>query len=244
MLNCSIEVTDRLLTTRDMVTSNKNSESIHPISKIRSMRTHNQETQASMTPQKALVFLKEGNQRFQDNLKANRNLLQQANDTSVGQFPFAIILSCIDSRVSAELTFDQGLGDIFSVRIAGNFVNEDILGSMEFACKIAGSKLIVVLGHSKCGAIKGACDDAKLGNLTGLLNKLKPAVEAITEPKENRNSSNEEFVEEVAHKNVELTLENIRKHSPVLKKMLDKNEIGLVGGMYDVQTGAVLFDEM
>lgn len=205
------------------------------------MRTHTKETQATFTPEKAIQYLKEGNQRFQDNLKANRNLLQQANETSKGQFPFAVILSCIDSRVSAELTFDQGLGDIFSVRIAGNFVNEDILGSLEFACKLAGSKLIVVLGHSKCGAIKGACDDAKLGNLTAMLDKIKPAVEAVTEPSENRNSSNEEFVEKVSHMNVAMTIENIKKQSPVLKEMLDNHEIGLVGGMYNVETGAVDF---
>lgn len=209
------------------------------------MKAHTKETQATMTPQKALQFLKEGNLRFQNNLKANRNLLEQVNDTSEGQFPFATILSCIDSRVSAELVFDQGLGDIFSVRIAGNFVNEDILGSMEFACKLAGTKLIVVLGHTSCGAVKGACDDAKLGNLTGMLAKIKPAVEAVTEPKEQslRNSMNIEFVDMVADKNVHLTIENIRKQSPVLKEMEDNNEIDIVGGMYDINNGEVTFFE-
>lgn len=205
------------------------------------MRTHTKETQASLTPEKALTYLKEGNQRFQQNLKANRNLLQQVNETGDGQFPFAAILSCIDSRVSAELVFDQGLGDIFSIRIAGNFVNEDILGSMEFACKLAGSKLIVVLGHSRCGAIKGACDDAKLGNLTAMLSKIMPAVEAVKEPTENRNSSNSEFVEKVSHTNVNLTINNIKEQSPVLKEMLDKGEIAIVGAMYDVETGEVKF---
>ncbi len=207
------------------------------------MRTHTKETQASMTPEKALTLLKEGNQRFQNNLKANRNLLQQAGETSGGQFPFAVILSCIDSRVSPELIFDQGLGDIFSVRIAGNFVNEDILGSMEFACKIAGSKLIVALGHSSCGAIKGACDNVKLGNLTTLIRKLKPAVEAALEPTENRNSKNTEFVEKVARINVELTIANIKKQSPVLKEMFNNGEIGIAGGMYDLQSGGVQFYE-
>lgn len=144
------------------------------------MKAHTKETQATMTPEKSLQYLKEGNLRFQNNLKANRNLLEQVNDTREGQFPFATILSCIDSRVSAELVFDQGLGDIFSARIAGNFVNEDILGSMEFACKLAGTKLIVVLGHTSCGAVKGACDNAELGNLTSMLGKIKPAVEAVT----------------------------------------------------------------
>ncbi|RSK41645.1 carbonic anhydrase family protein [Mangrovimonas spongiae] len=209
------------------------------------MKAHTKETQATMTPQKAIQFLKEGNQRFQSNLKANRNLLEQVNDTSEGQFPFATILSCIDSRVSAELVFDQGLGDIFSVRIAGNFVNEDILGSMEFASKLAGTKLIVVLGHTSCGAIKGACDDAKLGNLTTMLAKIKPAVEAISEPQDKslRNSKNLEFVDNVAKKNVALTIENIRQQSPVLKEMEDNNEIKIVGAMYDINTGAVSFFE-
>ena len=175
------------------------------------MKAHTRETQATMTPQKSLQYLKEGNQRFQDNLKANRNLLEQVNDTSEGQFPFATILSCIDSRVSAELVFDQGLGDVFSVRIAGNFVNEDILGSMEFACKLAGTKLIVVLGHTACGAVKGACDDAKMGNLTTLLSKIKPAVNAVTEPKDasQRNSKNSDFVDNVSKKNVQLTIDRI-----------------------------------
>ena len=208
------------------------------------MKTHNKETQSTMTPGKALAFLKEGNKRFEKNLKANRNLLQQVNETSEGQFPFAVILSCIDSRVSAELIFDQGLGDIFSIRIAGNFVNEDILGSMEFACKLAGSKLIVVLGHSNCGAIKGACDDAKLGNLTTLIGKLKPAVEHVKEPNTDRNSKNTAFVANVAHANVELTIATIKKESPVLKEMLDNGEIGIVGGMYDVGQGKVEFMEL
>lgn len=209
------------------------------------MKAHTRETQATMTPQKALQYLKEGNQRFQNNLKANRNLLGQVNDTSDGQFPFATILSCIDSRVSAELVFDQGLGDIFSVRIAGNFVNEDILGSMEFACKLAGTKLIVVLGHTSCGAIKGACDDAKLGNLTTMLSKIKPAVNVITEPKDKslRNSKNLDFVDNVAEKNVILSIDNIRQQSPVLKEMEDTNEIDIVGGMYDINTGEVSFFE-
>jgi carbonic anhydrase len=209
------------------------------------MKAHTRETQATMTPQKSLQYLKEGNQRFQNNLKANRNLLEQVNDTSDGQFPFATILSCIDSRVSAELVFDQGLGDIFSVRIAGNFVNEDILGSMEFACKLAGTKLIVVLGHTSCGAVKGACDDAKMGNLTKLISKIKPAVEAVIEPKDasQRNSSNLEFVDSVAHKNVLLTIDRIHEESPILTEMEKNGEIMIIGAMYDINTGAVDFFE-
>ena len=209
------------------------------------MKAHTRETQATMTPQKSLQFLKEGNLRFQNNLKANRNLLEQVNDTSEGQFPFATILSCIDSRVSAELVYDQGLGDIFSVRIAGNFVNEDILGSMEFACKLAGTKLIVVLGHTSCGAVKGACDDAKMGNLTKLISKIRPAVNAVTEPKNEseRNSSNIEFVDNVAKKNVNLTIERIHEESPILSEMEKNGEIMIIGAMYDINTGAVEFFE-
>jgi carbonic anhydrase len=207
------------------------------------MKAHTRETQATMTPQKALDFLKEGNQRFQNNLKANRNLLEQVNDTSDGQFPFATILSCIDSRVSAELVFDQGLGDVFSVRIAGNFVNEDILGSMEFACKLAGTKLIVVLGHTSCGAVKGACDDAKMGNLTKLIEKITPAVKAVAEPKDAslRNSKNLEFVDSVSKKNVELTIQRIHEESPILTEMEKSGEILIVGAMYDINTGEVNF---
>jgi len=207
------------------------------------MKAHTRETQATMTPEKSLLYLKEGNKRFQDNLKANRNLLEQINDTSSGQFPFATILSCIDSRVSAELVFDQGLGDIFSIRIAGNFINEDILGSMEFGCKLAGTKLIVVLGHTSCGAIKGACDNAELGNLTTMLSKIKPAVEAVTEPVDEtlRNSSNLDFVDNVSEKNVLLTIERIRNESEVLSDMEKNGEIMIVGAMYDIKDGSVSF---
>lgn len=209
------------------------------------MKAHTRETQATMTPQKSLQYLKEGNKRFQNNLKAHRNLLEQVNDTSDGQFPFATVLSCIDSRVSAELVFDQGLGDIFSIRIAGNFVNQDILGSMEFACKLAGTKLIVVLGHTACGAVKGACDDAKLGNLTGMLAKIKPAVKAVLEPQEKslRNSSNSAFVDNVATKNVQLTIDRIIAESDVLAEMQKKGEIEIIGAMYDINKGAVAFYE-
>lgn len=194
------------------------------------MKAHTRETQATMTPAKSLQYLKEGNERFQNNLKANRNLLEQVNDTSDGQFPFATILSCIDSRVSAELVFDQGLGDIFSVRIAGNFVNEDILGSMEFACKLAGTKLIVVLGHTACGAVKGACDGAKMGNLTKLIEKITPAVEAVKEPTDasQRNSKNLEFVDEVAKTNVQLTIDRIHAESPILTEMEKNGKLKLL----------------
>ena len=205
------------------------------------MKAHNKETQAQMTPRKALQFLQEGNSRFINNLKANRNLLEQANETRDGQWPFATILSCIDSRTSAELIFDQGLGDVFSVRIAGNIVNTDILGSMEFACKVAGTKLIVVLGHSKCGAVKGACDHVEMGNLTELLSKIQPAVYQEKETKENRTSKNGEFVENVAEINVKRSVKNIIERSFVLEQMLEEGQIGIVGAMHDIETGKVIF---
>jgi carbonic anhydrase len=207
------------------------------------MKTLTKEMQDSITPKMALEILKEGNKRFVNNLKANRNLLQQANETSEGQHPFAIILSCIDSRTSAELIFDQGLGDVFSVRIAGNIINEDILGSMEFATKLAGSKIIVVLGHTKCGAVKGACDHAEMGNLTALLSKIQPAVYDEKTEVENRNSSNANFVEKVAIINVKRTVQAICERSPILNEMIEKGEIGIIGGTHDISTGEVTFFE-
>jgi carbonic anhydrase len=205
------------------------------------MRTHNKESQSTITPSIALEILQDGNKRFVNNLKYNRNLLQQVNETRDGQWPFAVVLSCIDSRTSAELVFDQGLGDIFSVRIAGNIVNEDILGSMEFACKVAGSKFIVVLGHTKCGAVKGACDHVEMGNLTALLSKLRPAVDDETATNKDRNSANSEFVENVATINVHRTVEAIMQRSHVLHEMIEKGEIGICGAMYNVETGVVEF---
>ena len=205
------------------------------------MKTLTKEMQSAITPAKALELLKDGNKRFVNNLKVNRNLLQQANETSDGQHPFAVILSCIDSRTSAELIFDQGLGDVFSARIAGNIVNEDILGSMEFACKVAGSKIIVVLGHTKCGAVKGACDHVEMGNLTALLSKIQPAVYDEKTVTENRSSSNNEFVEKVSTINVKRTVTAIMERSPILKEMIEKGEIGIVGGTHDITTGEVHF---
>jgi carbonic anhydrase len=205
------------------------------------MRTLTKEMQSKLTPVKAIELLKEGNKRFVNNLKFNRNLLQQVNETADGQHPFAFILSCIDSRTSAELIFDQGLGDIFSCRIAGNILNEDILGSMEFACKVAGSKVVVVLGHTKCGAIKGACDHVEIGNLTTLLKKIQPALDAEVFTKQNRNASNTSFVENVAELNVRLTLQKIPQQSTILAELISRGDIVLVGGMYNVDTGIVEF---
>jgi carbonic anhydrase len=207
------------------------------------MKTLTKEMQSAITPSVALEILKEGNKRFVSNLKINRNLLQQANETSDGQHPFAVILSCIDSRTSAELVFDQGLGDVFSIRIAGNIVNEDILGSMEFGCKVAGAKIIVVLGHTKCGAVKGACDNVALGNLTGLIAKIKPAVEQEAVTAENRNSSNGVFVENVAELNVSLSVKNILLKSPIIADMVKNGDIGIVGGIHEIKTGEVKFFE-
>ncbi len=207
------------------------------------MKAHTKETQASITPIKALNILKNGNARFVNNLNANRDLLQQANETRNGQWPFATILSCIDSRTSAELIFDQGLGDIFSIRIAGNIVNTDIIGSMEYACKVAGSRLLVVLGHTKCGAVKGACDHLEMGNLTDLLSKLQPAIyqEIATRDPEKRNSSTSEFAENVAAINVKRSVTAIVERSFILEQMIEKEEIAIIGGMHDLETGQVSF---
>ena len=205
------------------------------------MKAQTKATQDQMTPLSALNELVAGNERFIQKKQLDRDLMQQVAETSTGQFPFATVLSCIDSRVSSELIFDQGIGDIFSVRIAGNFVNEDILGSMEFACKLAGTKLILVLGHTACGAVKGACDHARLGNLTALINKIEPAVAAVKEPAEEsmRTSSNSTFVNEVAAMNVKMTIEAIRGQSEVLKEMEEAGEIKIMGGMYHIDTGRV-----
>ena len=205
------------------------------------MKAQTKESQDQMTAASALQELKDGNQRFVQKKQLSRDLMQQVSETSTGQFPFATVLSCIDSRVSSELIFDQGIGDIFSVRIAGNFVNEDILGSMEFACKLVGTKLVLVLGHTACGAVKGACDHARLGNLTALINKIEPAVDAVKEPADEsmRNSSNIDFVNDVAEVNVKMTIDNIRAQSQVLKEMEDAGKIQILGGMYDIKTGEV-----
>lgn len=205
------------------------------------MRTLTKAVRDSLTPQMAIDVLRKGNDRFVNNLKANRNLLQQVNETSEGQHPLAIVLSCIDSRTSAELIFDQGLGDVFSCRVAGNVLNEDILGSMEFASKVVGVKAIVVLGHSKCGAIKGACDGVRLGNLTALLRKIDDAIAMETETVGDRTSANAEFVERVAEQNVLLVKQQIVERSPLIDEMIRAEQLALIGGMYDVDTGAVDF---
>lgn len=205
------------------------------------MKFHTAEDQSTVTPEKALGFLKEGNKRFVENLKAHHDLLQQVNESRESQFPFAIILSCIDSRTSAELIFDQGLGDIFSTRVAGNIINDDVIGSMEFACKMAGSKLIVVLGHSNCGAIKGACNDVKLGHLTSLLNKVQPSIREVKEQFPTLDIKSQEGIDKVAYNNVHIMKQEIINRSVVLNEMLKNKEIDIVGAFYKVETGEVVF---
>lgn len=197
--------------------------------------------QDQISPQDALKILKEGNQRFVAQKKLDRNPLDQISMTSESQYPFAAILGCIDSRVPAEMVFDLGIGDSFNTRIAGNFVNKDILGSLEFACKVAGAKIIVVLGHKSCGAVKGACANVELGNLTSMLEKIQPAVEIAKAGRENVDTSSPEFIQKVADLNVELAIKKIKTYSPILNEMYENNEIDIVGAMYDITTGEVEF---
>lgn len=204
--------------------------------------TQTKASQTELSPKDALQMLKEGNERFLANQVLERNLLSQVQDTATGQYPFASIVSCIDSRIPTEIIFDQGVGDVFNARIAGNFVNEDILGSLEFACKLAGSKLIVIMGHTSCGAVKGACDHAKLGNLTAMLSKINPAMDKVhTEEGVDRSSKNTDFVNQVAVQNVLLNIDRLKAESPVLNEMIEANQIDVVGAIYDVKSGKVSF---
>ncbi len=204
------------------------------------MVAQTKESQSALTPQTALEALTEGNKRFLSQSPAERSVIEQVRATATGQYPFACVLSCIDSRVPVEMVFDQGVGDLFSARIAGNFVNDDILGSMEFACKLAGSKVIMVLGHTSCGGVKGACDNAELGLLTQMLGKIKPAVDAVaTAPGTDRSSKNTEFVNRVAAENVRMNVKAIPQRSAVLKELVDSGELIVVGAMYNVASGEV-----
>jgi carbonic anhydrase len=205
------------------------------------MHTHTKEFFDQINPLKAYEVLKEGNARFTKNIKINRNLLQQMNDTAAGQYPFAVVLSCMDSRTSVELIFDQGLGEIFSIRIAGNIVNNDIIGSMEYACKVVGSKLIVVLGHTRCGAIKGACDNVEMGNLTDLLRKITPAIDRTDASREHHGQRL--FAEKVAYYNVSQSIKEILGKSDIIRDLFEEGNIGIVGGMYSVENGRVHFTE-
>ena len=206
-------------------------------------RVETKESQAAITPAQALDRLREGNARFASGQSRKRNFPAKVRATAEGQYPFAIILSCLDSRVPAEIVFDEGIGDVFNARIAGNVLNDDVLASMEFACKVSGSKLIFVLGHSNCGAVKGAIDNVQLGHLTGLLDRIKPAIASVPADLQPRSSSNKKFVQKVADENVHLVMKQIRERSPVLREMLDQNKIGMAGGMYDLATGEIRFFE-
>jgi len=204
------------------------------------MKAQTQYTQDNLTPRKAHKILVDGNNRFIQNLKVDRNLQEQVLETSEGQFPFAVILSCIDSRVPVELVFDQGIGDVFSARVAGNIINEDVLGSIEYSCKVAGAKIVVVMGHTKCGAVTAACNNVEIGNITSLMHKIKPAVDII---KLETEKVNFEFIEKVALKNVQLSIDRILEESPILSEMQKNREIEIIGAMYDVTNGKVNFFE-
>ena len=200
------------------------------------METLTKEIQSKISPNDAVARLKSGNKRFLASQKTERHLLSQVTQTGAGQYPFAALLSCIDSRVPAELVFDQGIGDIFNVRVAGNIINEDILGSLEYSCKVAGSKLVLVLGHTRCGAVTAACKHVELGNITALLDKIQPAVSAIV-----KGDLTDEMIEEVVVRNVEISIEQIREKSPILKEMEEHGDIQILGAIYDVNTGGVNF---
>ena len=210
-------------------------------SAVVSPRERTAESQAAMSPQDALTKLRAGNARFVAGQSRGRNLPAEVRGTAGGQYPFAVVVSCLDSRAPVELLFDQGIGDLFNARVAGNVLNDDIVGSLEFACKASGARLILVLGHSNCGAVKGAIDNVELGKLTGLLDKIKPAMANVPDSIQPRTAKNDEFVQKVAEENVRLVMHQIRQQSPVLREMLDSGHIGLEGGMYDLTTGEVKF---
>ncbi len=201
------------------------------------METLTKELQDNITPSKALQLLKDGNERFRHKKNGKRDLNEQVDITSKGQYPFSVILSCIDSRVPVEHVFDLGIGDTFSARLAGNVVNEDVLGSIEYGCKVAGSKIVVVMGHTKCGAVTAACKSVELGNITSLLAKIQPAVSAV----EKDGEVTDAFIEKVNVKNIELSIERLRNESPILKEMESNGEIKIVGAVYDVNSGKVSF---
>ncbi len=201
------------------------------------MLTQTSESQSKLNPLDVLNILKEGNKRFVQNNLISRELLTQVRETSAGQFPIAVVISCIDSRVPTELIFDQGIGDVLCIRVAGNVISKDVLGSVEFACKIAGVKLIVVMGHTSCGAVKGACNDLELGNLTGLLNKIKPAISIVSNREEAVDKPR--FVDEVAFENVQISLNTILSDSPIVNDLVKNNKVKCAKGMYSVETGEV-----
>jgi len=199
------------------------------------------ETQSALSPQQVFQRLKDGNQRFMDGTMKNRDLLVQANTTAAGQHPVAVVLNCMDARTPPEIIFDQGIGDIFATRVAGNIQNDDILGGMEFGTKLSGAKLIAVIGHTSCGAIRGACQQVKLGNLTGLLQKIQPAVKQATKENGTSDCTNAAFIDQIAKDNVLLVMKQIQARSPVISKLIKEGKIGIVGGMQDLSTGKITF---
>lgn len=207
------------------------------------MRIHTYENKDTLTPDNALAYLKEGNLRFVNNIRVNRDLLQLVDQYSTGQFPFAAILGCSDSRVPVELIFDQGLGDLFVVRLAGNIASTNAIGSLEFSCKVLGSKIIVVLGHTECGAVKSACDSVELGNVTSVLKHIEPAIALEKEILANRNSKNKEFVHKVLHHNLDYQIETILRQSDILRELFFQHQVAIVGALYDIKTGMVSFYE-
>lgn len=207
------------------------------------MRIHTYENKDTLTPENALAYLKEGNLRFVNNIRVNRDLLQLVDQYSTGQFPFAAILGCSDSRVPVELIFDQGLGDLFVVRLAGNIASTNAIGSLEFSCKVLGSKIIVVLGHTECGAVKSACDSVELGNVTSVLKHIEPAIALEKDILTNRNSKNKEFVHKVLHHNLDYQIETILQQSDILRELFFQHQIAIVGALYDINTGMVSFYE-
>ncbi len=205
-------------------------------------QTFDQEAQTSLTPDQALELLKEGNARFVAGESTNRDLIAQQKATAGGQYPFAVVLSCLDSRSAPEIVFDQGIGDLFVGRVAGNVVDEDLLGSFEFATAAAGSKLIVVMGHTACGAVKGACDGVELGNLTLLLDEIEPAIDAVQTPAgTDRSSANIEFVNRVVETNVEMQVNELLRRSDVIRGLVEQGQVKVIGAVHDLATGEVRF---
>ena len=224
-------------------TTDKESVSENPYANIEPLveKILTAEEQAQLTPDEVIQSLKEGNQRFINNDLTARNHTEQVRKSTHGQFPKAVVLSCLDSRIPVEDVFDKGIGDIFVARVAGNFVNEDILGSMEFGCKVAGSKIIMIMGHESCGAVKAAIDKVELGNITSMLTKINPAVEKSQNFEGDKTSKNGEFVSYVSENNVKLNMETIRRESPILREMEENNEIKIIGSIYDMDSGLVTF---
>lgn len=209
------------------------------------MKHHKGQDRESLTPALALQFLKEGNQRFCDSLSLNRDHSIAISETSDGQWPYAAVLSCSDSRLATELIFDQGLGDLFSVRLAGNIASPQAIASIEYSCKVLGSKLILVLGHTNCGAVKAACDGVEMGHLGSLTAMITPAIAMDTTTTDNRTSSNKEFLNTVLHNNVHQQIDNIITQSDILREMVKNGEVGIIGSIYDISTGCVeFFQEM